>query len=96
MGSAGNWIHSFISGGLHVGSVVHGLGAQAWVRAIRRLSDYCRGFGAVLCVEARLTPFAWHPTHHCGHALFFDIIVWLWRGSAAQVEVFSGAAQYAK
>jgi hypothetical protein len=27
---------------------------------------------------------------------FLDIIVWLWRGSAAQARVFSGAAQYAK
>jgi len=96
VGFAGDWIHSFISGGLHVGSVVHDLGAQAWVRAIRRLSDYCGGFGVDLYGKSLLTGFAGHPTHHCGHALFFDIIVWLWRGSAAQVEVFSGAAQYAK
>jgi hypothetical protein len=37
--------------------MVYGLGAQAWVRAICGLSDYCGGFGVVLCVEARLTDF---------------------------------------
>ena len=96
MGSAGNWIRYLISGGLYVGSVVHGLGAEAWVRAICGLSNHCGGFGAALCLQVDLTVLAWHPTHHCRHAPFFDIIVWLWRGSAAQVGVSFCAAQYAK
>ena len=46
MGGAGDWLCGFIPGRLRVGGVVHGLGAEAWIRAVCGVSDRGRNSGA--------------------------------------------------
>ena len=49
VGGAGDWFCGFLSGRLCFGGVVHGLGAETWVCAVRDIPDSGGSFGADVC-----------------------------------------------
>src|ERR1700694_1481955 len=49
MAGARHWLRGFILGGLRVGRLVHGVGAEARICAVRGVPDRCRNSGAGVC-----------------------------------------------
>src|ERR1700686_4938128 len=52
MGTPGNRIRRLVYRCLRFRGLVHGLGAQAWIRSLRRVSNYRGNRNVVLVIEA--------------------------------------------